>query len=111
MMRAALTALVLGTGVFLAAPQEASAAPLGPQAITTPSERAAEKAHDRRYYYRHRHWDHGHHYRYRKWHHRHGYYRPYRHHHWRRHDHFGPHFGFSIGPSWGYGHHYYRRWH
>lgn len=100
MMRATLTALALGAGVMLVSPP-ASAAPLGLQGATTPSGGTVEKAHGRR---------HGHYYRHRHWHHRHHAYRPYRHHHWRRHYHAGPYFGFSFGPSWGYGHrpHYYR---
>lgn len=109
MMKAALTALALGAGVLFASPHTASAAPLGLHGATAPADSAVEKAHSHRhghyrykYRYRHRHWDDGH-----------RYYRPYRHHHWRRHYHAGPHFGFSFGPAWGYGHphFHYRRWH
>jgi hypothetical protein len=104
MMKATLTALALGAGVFLVSPHHASAAPLAPQGVTAPADGIVEKTHGRRHghYYRHRHWHHGHHA-----------YRPYRHHHWRRHYQAGPYFGFSFGPSWGYGHRHYhhRRWH
>jgi hypothetical protein len=106
MMKAVLTALALGAGVFLVSPQTASAAPLGLQRAAAPADSAVEKVHGRRHWHhhRHRHWNHGHHsYRYRH----------HRHHHWRRHYQAGPYFGFSFGPAWGYGHRHYhhRRWH